>query len=266
MSEIEDIGGDEPLDAPVEAPAERVVPPETVALAERYGWKPKDASTLPDGSWMDAEQFVKATKTQVRILRDDVAAKDKRIEAAEAMARTAADTVRRQERAAYEQRLADIREAKAEAVSTADVDRYKELEQREQKLTAPEREVDPTLDAYAKSDAGAWTKDPILFEFAVNAINKDAEAMKKSPIDQAKWAADKLKEYFPHKFPTPPEPPRDEAGRFSRVDAGGLAPRSGPNYNLSSEETAEVQHLIKRGVFKTVAEYVDYSKKLGVRE
>lgn len=274
MSEIiED--GDEPLDEPViETPVVEAPPPppqvdpETEALARKYGWKPKAESTLPEGSYMEADRFVAASKTRVRILADQLAETDRRAAAAEALARSAAETVRRQERARYEAELENIRAAKVEAVKAADEETYRDLEDREAKLRPPPAGPDPGLDAYAKTPEGAWLNDKFMWRTAVNALNDDPAALALPPLEQAKWAAGKLKEYFPHKFAPPaPPPPRDEVGRFSRVDGGGLATgRTTASHGLSAEDYAAAQELVKQKVFKDVGEYAAYSKKLGVLE
>jgi hypothetical protein len=274
VSEIEE--GPEPqdepvaVDAPVE-PVERQIDPETVALAERYGWRPKDKSTLPEGSWMDAERFVAASKTQVRILNDRLGETSKKAEAAEALARTAADTVRRQERARYDNMIADIRQRKEAAVEASDVETYKRLDDAETRLRAQPQQDDtpPEVTAFFADEKHAWTKDPVLKAFMANAIDADPEIRAKPAIDQLRWAHGKAQEYFPHKFP-PPEPPqpRDPEGRYatSKVDGGGLATGRTTSSGLDAQERADFARLKSRGVFKTEAEYIAYSKELGVRE
>jgi hypothetical protein len=270
---IED--GDEPLDEPViaeappvDAPPERTVSPEVEELARKYGWKPKGDSTLPDGSWMDADRFVAASKTRVRILGDELAETNKRAAAAEAMAKSAADSVRRQERARYDSELAALREQKAAAVESADVETYRALEQKEAQLTAPQG-PHPELVAYAESEAGKWVKDPVLYRVGNDALSAHlATGVRLTPTEQFAYAAEKVREYFPHKFPAP-QPREAETGRYttSRVDGGGLATgRSTASHGLSAEDYAAATELVRQKVFKDVGAYAAYAKKLGVLE
>jgi hypothetical protein len=272
MSEIEE--GPEPQDEPgvaaepvVEAPPP--VDPETEELARKYGWKPKSESTLPDASYMDADRFVAASKTQVRILRDKLGETDKRAEAAEHMARTAADTVRRQERERFEARLVEVQSLKREAVANADTERFDKLDEiearvRAQAAAAPEMPAD--IAAFFADEAHAWTKNPVLKSAMAAAIDADPTIKQLSPIEQLRWADREVRDAFPHKFPKPVEQPRDDTtGRFSRVDGGGLG-RVGQHTGLTAAETADYNILQKKGIFKTPAEYIAYSKQLGVRE
>lgn len=274
MSEIiEDGPGpqDEPaaVEGPVE-PVERPIDPETIALAEKYGWRPKEQSTLPEGSWMDAERFVAASKTQVRILRDQLGETSKKVEAAEALARTAAETVRRQERARYDGMMADIRQRKEAAVEASDVETYKKLDEAEARLRTTPQEPDAEVTAFFADEKHAWTKDPVLRSAMANAIDASPEARTMSTVQQLRWADEQVRKYYPHVFqPAAPPQPRDEGGRYttSRVDGGGLATGSGSaSHGLTAEENAEVQGMIRKGIFKNVGEYVEYSRKLGVRE
>lgn len=274
-------GGDEPqeeivaIEPPGEAPEavpQPAINPETEALARKYGWKPKAESTLPDGSWMDADRFVAASKTRVRILGDQLAETDRRAAAAEAMARSAADTVRRQERARFNAELASIREQKLVAVETADQDAYKALEAREARLVSqPQQQAEsPELAAYRATESGKWVNDPVLFRAGYDALEAElARGVQMGVHEQFAFAERAVRDYFPHKFtPPPPLPPREpETGRFSRVDGGGLATgRTSASHGLSAEDYAAAKSLVARGTFKDVGEYAAYAKKLGVIE
>jgi hypothetical protein len=259
---------DEPVAAPVaetpDAPVERQIDPETVALAERYGWRPKDRSTLPEGSWMDAERFVAASKTQVRILNDKLGETGKRVEAAEALARTAAETVRFQERQRYEQHLQSLRAAQRQAAEQGDVQRYDQLTEMEGRMRPPEPVTQPSV---AMPD---WANDVELRNVGAALIDATPGIKAMPPERQIEWAEKRVRALYPDKFPAAAPPvPRDESGRYttSKVDGGGLATGASPaSHGLSAEESADVKRLIARGVFKNVGEYVKYSKELGVRE
>jgi hypothetical protein len=262
---------DEPAPVADAPPPERPVDPETEALARKYGWRPRGESSLPDGSWMDAERFVAAGKTRLRIQEDKLTEASKRIEAAEAMARTAAETVRRQERMRYDAALSEIQARKEAAVEASDIDTYKKLDEQEHRIRSVPVQPEgppPEVVAFWNDEKHAWTKDPVLKSFMANAIDSDPQIARAAPIEQLKWADAKVREYFPHKFPAP-QPREPETGRYtsSKVDGGGLATgRSNPSHGLSAEESAEVKGLIDKGIFKNVGEYVEYSRKLGVRE
>jgi hypothetical protein len=259
---------DEPVAAPVvetpAAPVERQVDPETVALAEKYGWRPRERSTLPDDSWMDAERFVAASKTQVRILNDRLGETSKKAEAAEAIARTAAQTVREQERQRYDHQLHQIRLAQRDAVEAGDVKRYDQLAEMEGRMRPPEPVAPPSV---VMPD---WANDTELRNVGAALIDATPGIKAMPPERQIEWAEKRVRALYPDKFPAAAPPvPRDESGRYttSKVDGGGLATGASPaSHGLSAEESADVKRLIARGVFKNVGEYVKYSKELGVRE
>jgi hypothetical protein len=267
----DDIEDEGPVDAP-EVIEEKVIPPETIELARKYGWRPKEENPyLPDGrSFMDADAFVGATKTKLRIKDDEIADLRRRSEATEAMAKQANDLIRRQERDRFERELQNVREAKRAAAESADTEQYDRLENYEYQLrTAPQQpEVPQEVIAYRATPEAKWMDDPILVDFAKNAINTTPGIISKSPGEQVRWAAEKVREYFPHKFETKVEQPRDESnGRYtaSRVDGGGLA-GGNRSSGLDADEREAFKVLKAKGVFKNEAEYIAHARTLGVRE
>jgi hypothetical protein len=266
--DIEDIGPIEEA-APEAEPPEKVIPPEIVKTARQYGWFPEEESKhLPPGSWMDADAFVGAAKTRLRIQADEIADLRRRSEATETMAKQANDLIRRQERQRFEQELYNIRAAKEEAVEAADKEQYQRLDNYENQLrTAPQQpEIHPDTLAFKETPQGKeWMDDPILVNWARDAIN--VGALGKSPAEQMQWANEKVREYFPHKFQPKSEPPREENGRYttSRVDGGGLA-GGGRSSGLDADEREAFKVLKAKGVFKTESEYIAHARTLGVRE
>jgi hypothetical protein len=188
------------------------------------------------------------------------------------MIRTTAETVRRQEAEKYERRLFDIQAAKRQAVADSDTERFDKLEEAEARVRSQAAavptaaEVPAEIDAWMKDEAHSWVKNPVLKSAMAAAIDADPEIRGKTPMEQLKWADEQVRDAFPHKFPKAPEPPRDPTtGQFSRVDGGGLG-RAGQSAGLSASEAADYKILERKGIFKTPAEYIAYSKQLGVRE
>jgi len=270
--DIEDEGPIEETVETVEAPPEKVIPPETIELARKYGWRPKEQDNLPEGSWMDAERYVAATKTRVRIQADEIAELRRHNAATDAIAKQANDLIRRQERQRFEQELQNIRAAKEEAVEAADKEKYQQLDNYEAQLrTAPQQpEVHPDVIAYKETPEGKeWMDDPILVDFARNAIAKTPGIVSLPPAEQVRWGYQQVKRYLPHMFQPKPEQPREDNGRYtaSRVDGGGLA-GGNRSSGLDADERAAFAEMNKKqpGLFKNESEYVAYQKKLGIRE
>jgi hypothetical protein len=247
-----------------DAPVEKPVDPQTIATARRLGWIPPGESTLPPNRQLSAEEYLGTSKAQIRLLQEGMSEKDKRIEAAEALARSAAETVRQQERLRYEQQIQSLRAAQRDAAEAGDVKRYDHLTEMEGRMRPPEPVTQPTV---AMPD---WANDTELRNVGAALIDATPGIKAMPPERQIEWAEKRVRALYPDKFPAAPPPvPRDESGRYttSKVDGGGLATGASPaSHGLSAEESADVKRLIARGVFKNVGEYVKYSKELGVRE
>ncbi len=253
----------EPIDA-----SEPEFAPEVIERASKYGWQPKDRVRDPT-RWVPPDRYLELTGTRLKIMSEVAAEADKRAERAETMARNTADMVRRQERAAAEERLAAIRAEKYAAVESSDTERYKELEEIERRWQQPrpqQQEVPAEVTAYRSSERGKWLEDPEMVRFAADAIQASPEALAKGPADQMEWVEGRARRFYPHLFKAAePEAQRDQHGRFSKVDGGGLAsPKSRPN--LSAEDRAHIAEGIRKGVYKDEAEAVAYARSIGVLE
>ncbi|WP_299129674.1 hypothetical protein [uncultured Amaricoccus sp.] len=275
MSDIEDdIPEIEPeIEAPSEPSAEelaRIGAAETEA--RKYGWKPEAEYTKAPAGWMDAERYLESPRTQVKILRDEVRARDQRFEALERASAVAQRAAREQEAARWQVELDRVREAKQAAVEGMDLAAYDAAAERQ-------REIENQRPS---------TNDDLNRRLHESQARAEA-AHGKERVEQALMEAGTISPDFLRSFSTRPEPyealvawhkaqeiARDPqayvarieadarakaAPRRSMVDGGGLAGGS-RDVALSADERAAALMFVKDGTFKSVEEYAAYSRKL----
>jgi hypothetical protein len=114
---------------------------------------------------------------------------------------------------------------------------------------------DATSDFLAKAE---WSKDSFLVKQMADAIDADPHARQMSPLEQVKWADQKVREYFPHKF-QPQQQVQQSAPQRNRVEGGGLASsphrRSKGADDLPPEAMKEGREWVKEGVFKSLDDF-----------
>lgn len=260
-NEIE--GGQEAAETPP------VPDPEREALeaeARKYGWRPKEDFDLEPSGWVDADRFLEMPSTVVKMMRDENREAQKAHKAemerlAEENRKTLAKALRVQaeeKKAQYEARVAELTRQQRQAVEIGDIETYDRIEAAKRHAKPPEEfkeveapRVDPTVQEYR--EANEWTKDPVLWDFAVKAVEATPDIWKLPADKQLEFAEQKVKDLFPHKFARP-DPP---APRPSRVDGGGLggsARKPGVN-SLPREALAAGKEFVEMGIFKSIDEY-----------
>lgn len=261
---------------PEQSDAERE---EIEAEARKYGWRPKeDFDKAPDG-WVDAARFMEFPSTQVKMLRDTRRELEKRlaeqeraraedIARVEAANKAAMERVRAQEKAQFETRLAQIQRQKAEAAKSMDLETYDRLAQQEAQLRPPkepeaERQqpppvVPPEIDSYRREND--WAQNPALWQqmsqFVDYAMQTGQMRPDAAPADQLAYADRMMRQARPDLFP-------QAKLTTSRVDGGGLAPRSGKRGKSAADLPADVKKIgadyVKEGIYSSIDEYAtDY--------
>jgi hypothetical protein len=251
----------EPADEPevvveAEEPAAPTVDPDIEAEARRLGWKPKEEFALDPKYWVEPDRFLEEPAVKFKAEQERTKALEERLARIDRATSTVVDKVRAQERATFEARLAQVRAEQTAAVQDADVDRFNTAKATEDRLlrAAPAAPVDDGLHPDVKSyvEKNAWTKDPELFNFAAEAIERTPGIKSLSPLKQVEWAERKVRAEFPDAFQEEPKRPQ-----VSRVDGGGLAssPRAKAYSDLPAEARAACDKFVKQG-FLTKEEYV----------
>lgn len=249
----------------VEAQDAPQIDPEAEAEARKYGWKPKEEFTLAPEGWVAADRFLELPSTQVKMSRDltrrlekDLKARDDEIARISATTAEALGLVRKQERARYEEMLAQFEVAKRQAAEGGDVARYDALTRQQQTIRPPEPEQTEApkrpafVEEYAKT--AAWMQDQNAVAFARAAIDDNREVMRLPPEKQIAWAEKRVREYFPEHFPAPEQP----KPQFSKVDGGGMGAigkRGKGADDLPAEARKIAQEFVDEGVFKSLDEY-----------
>lgn len=236
--------------------------------ARKYGWKSKDEFDLPPEGWVDADRFLELPSTQNKALRDTQRSLEKQIKSLEEntesfeertrrIEATYQDAMKRQrerDKAEYEAKLAEITEGQRRAVEEADTEQFERLQQKKEALQPPKAEQDegpqqdPDVAKYRASNK--WTEDAILWDFAVQAVQRNPAIQAQSATEQLKYAEQVTKEYFPQKFEAPKP-------QVQKVDPGGLAAPAKPRgvNALPAEAKAAGRAFVEDGIFKDMEEY-----------
>lgn len=240
--------------------------------ARKYGWRPKDEYNRDPEGWVDAEKFLEFPQTRVKMLQDtrktleqELKERDERLARMEGMTKVVADRIRKQEQENFHRQLQQLENAKRHAAEEGDMDRYDRFAEQQRKLKPPEfdepqaaPQIDPELQAYMQSDEGAWLQDQRAGALAYQTIEGDRLAQLLPPVEQAKWAAKRVKEYYPSLFPEPVQRPQAR----QTVDPGGLAGgrKSGRGADeLPPEARQAAKDYVSEGIYKSVEEYAkDY--------
>lgn len=269
--EIEELGQDvadpqaEPAEPQEASPEPPQADPEAEAEARKYGWRPKEEFDRDPEGWVDAARFLELPSTHKKMLRDEL--RDTKQEMADRLARLEKANKEAMKRALeaqksqYEGQLQQVRAAQRKAVEEGDTAAYDRLEGYERDLLkrAPAAEVeevkpqtDPYVEQYRGSEAGQWLNDPYMYARAAEIIDLSKGAAGATAADQIAYAEARLREYYPHKFASPPK-----KAVQARVDGGGLAggKKRSDASRLPPEALKAAKEYVEEGIFKSVDEY-----------
>ncbi len=229
--------------------------------AKAFGWKAPEEWTgeKPAGYIDDPRRYLDRAENfrPFKVLKDRLTAKeaefDERIRKLDGMSAQAMAALQAQHDAEKTRLTAQQRAA----VEVGDVAQYDDLSKQiaaMKPVDVPKPEPkpadgpDPYVAEYAAKNE--WVKDPVLYDFARNAIDVAARSGVRwnTVAEQVAYAEAKAKEYFPHKFAAPVTQP---VPLPSRVDGGGLgAWRSDPLARLKPEAQAQFRRDVKAGLYK----------------
>lgn len=239
-----------------EAPA---YDPETAEEAKLFGWKPRDEwkGEVPDTFVDDPSEYL----GRIQNSRIFTAMQSKLEKQAEVTQRIEAMNQRalEQERQRYQSELDRIKQEKARAVETADVQTYNRLDQQEQQLSqaAPQEapaqpEAPKEILEYRNSEDGAWLANPALGREAYEFIEAHPAYQMMPPLEQARAARDYLADKYKYapEFRKAEEPKRATA---PKVDPGGLGGgmSGGSKFGkLPAEAKQQAERFIKEGLYE----------------
>jgi hypothetical protein len=229
--------------------------------ARALGWKAPEewVGDKPAGYIEDPARFVeraerKGLKDKITQIETQSQAEIRRLTA---MYEQAAAVQKQQ----FDAERARLLASQREAVAVGDVDAFDRVSGQLAKMQPPvqaapaQPQVDPYVAEYAAKNE--WVKDPILFGFARDAIDRAGMAGK--PVhEQVAFAEKAVKDYFPHKFAAPNPPPIPP-----RVDGGGLGGggRADPLAKLPASAQEQFRKFVARGFFAdTPAGRAQYAK------
>lgn len=237
---------------------ERAWSSEAEEEARVLGWKAPDEwqGEKPAGYIDNPEEYLQRLErlTPFRKARElheaDKAAWEDRFRRLERMQETAMNRMK----ADYEAKMQEIQAGKMRAVEEADTEAYRNLTQQEQALAKQHREMQdapaqpsgppPEVTQYVQQNA--WTKNPLLWKAAIEAVDLNPEVQKKTPGEQLAYAEEQVRQIYPHLF----EQPKAKQQR-QMVDGGGLAGgmRKSEFDKLPSEAKQQFQKFVEQGLF-----------------
>jgi hypothetical protein len=251
---------DEPEDDIVDDPPEQVevkpaYDPEVAEEARFFGWKAPEewVGDKPAGYIEDPVRFLDRVKDS-RIFKASERRFESKLEDVAARLARVTDNVTARQKADYEARIKQITQAQRQAVETADVQRFEQLEREKLTLAPPvtvEAPTPPTTDPVVQEyiDKNEWTKDPALRFEGAQAIEVALRQGRqfRDYGEQLQYAEGVMRRKYPHMFqaPTPP-------ARATRVDGGGLGiggSKTGFDA-LPSEAKSAFKRFVAQGVFE----------------
>lgn len=232
---------------------------ETIEEAKKYGWRPKDDFDLAPDGWVDAERFMELPATQVKVQRDtnkalqsEVQTFGERMARMEAMNKTTMDMALERQRAEHQQQLAHLNMQQREAVETANVEQFDEIEQQKAQLAPPpppQSSTPPLEDTVAKyGDKFSWLKDPESVAIGATILEHNPDIRQLAPEQQFQFVTNRLQAIKPQ-TEAKPKP------RVQRTDEGGLGGGMGGQRTLPPEAMSAAKEYVADGVFPTVEAY-----------
>ena len=248
---------------------------ETIDEARGQGWVPLEEFRDDEAKWVDANTFVKRGREINPILRKHNAELKKQIESLQRDSKEAIEAAKEfrefqksnfeTKKASLEAELAQLRQAKKEAINESDGDRVvaideaiDDLKEQKESLKAPvvkeqvqENEVDPTLQVWL--DKNKWFGEDKSMTRRTNALG--AVLREEFPNLKGQPFLDKLDEEvrktYPDKFERE-KPQQLEGNSSTRANSGGKKSYT----DLPADAKQACDRFIKQGLYKanTVAE------------
>lgn len=246
--------------------------PADLELARKYGWRPLEEYTRDPKGWVDADRFLELGSTQAKILRDtkrELEAKladserqrAEEVRRLEAMAREGIDRARKQERADFDRRLADLAARQRAAVETGDTRTFDALERERQQMRPPTQDdgqqpgADPAAAKYLAETP--WVQNADAKAYGAYLIEQNPHIKALPAMDQIRWAEERVKVAYPALFQSSEPASVPAAPKRQMVDGGGLGTtrRASAAGKLPPDAKAQGQEFVKEGLFKSLEEY-----------
>lgn len=238
--------------------------------ARMFGWKSPDEweGQKPDWYIPDPTEFLdkrvkssRVFKTMQEKIAESERASKETARRLQAMYERSVET----QKAAHEQKLAEIVARQRAAVDSADPDEFDrvEAERRKHVENAPRanhepqpgpQQIPPEVVEYRASEKGQWLNNPILHRTAAELIDARPDIQAKGVAAQLEFAETEIRRMYPAYFPAP-QPPKSQPRQV--VDAGGLAGGSRHNtafQKLPSDAKSQFAAFVKSGIFKDTNE------------
>jgi hypothetical protein len=247
---------DDPPEQP-EEPARPAYDPEVAEEARFFGWKAPEewVGDKPSGYIDDPVRFLDRIKDSRIFKASEQRFESKLNDVAARLARVTDNVIARQ-KTDYETRLSQIQQAQRQAVETADVQRFEQLEREKLTLAPPARmdapsppPADPVVQDYIEKNE--WAKDPALRFEGAQAIEVALRQGRqfRDYGEQLQYAETVMRRKYPHMFQAAPPA---AASRTTRVDGGGLGiggAKSGFDA-LPTEAKSAFKRFVAQGVFE----------------
>jgi hypothetical protein len=124
--------------------------------ARQMGWRPREEFRGPDNKWVDAAEFVERGENWVPYLQErnryaqrQMEAQQKEIDELKSMVAEGNDRLRRSEQIGYKRAMRELEQRKAEAISNADPQEVRRIDQEIQELGPEPKPAAPTAQQQA---------------------------------------------------------------------------------------------------------------------
>jgi len=215
------IEGQEPeiAEKVVEKPLE--TDPKIEQRARMQGWVPKEDFRGDKDRWITADQFVERADNMMPILKSvnkklesKLAEIETELKAQKELTKKMIKIHGKYSQETYDSKVAEIELQKEQAVADGDVDLYKNLSERQKKITAPEvvdipdedtkQQDHPEISRWKDENKHWYGKDAELTEYADIIANRlGAKGHSYKEYDFCEAVKSKVKTMFPDKFKNP---------------------------------------------------------------
>ncbi len=232
---------------------------EVEAQARRMGWKPLEEFKGNKDDWIDANQFIEKTNTEVPVLKERLSFMDKRMAEMQETLLGTKDLMLKMRQKGYDDAKRDLEAEIARAKEDFDMEKYDklvnekiELEKEsgvaeQKKNTQPKS--DPVLEIWVKDPKNKWFfEEPAMQQDAIEyyaSLERDHPYM--NSIDMIKGTEEYIKGRFPQKFGV------KQKQSYSDVESSNVttSPKTGrKSYNdIPSEDRKIIDHMLRESPF-----------------
>jgi hypothetical protein len=238
--------------------------------ARELGWKPQEEFDGDEAKWVPADEFVRRQPLFEKIeseKRSRIAMEKQLAETNKALKELGEHNKKIAENA-YKRALAELRNAKKEALREGEAVLAEEIQERIEELKPePVPEVPQYNPNKARLDAwyadNKWYLDNTEMRNVADGLAQDAIAKGKSVEDVLEELPAKIKKLYPEEFGMQRRNPNKEEAPNVETRGAAAAGKKPAKYQPTEEEKKFARTFVAQGVFKNVEEYYQQLAEMG---